>query len=99
MKNKIKEIIANFNEETRDRFIRMCWEDRTPFEIISLQFNLSPNEIPKVMQRLLPEARFKAWRERVHKQGQLKNLKIRPKEVNRFKCSRQRMDGTTKGYK
>lgn len=99
MKNKIKTTIAQFDEETRDRFIRMCWEDRTPFEMIAAQFGLSPNEIPKVMQRLLPVARFKAWRERVHKQGQLKNLKKRPKEVTRFKCSRQRLDGTTKGYK
>ncbi len=99
IKNQVEFLYKNFNQEDKERFIRMCWEDRTPFEMIGKQFDLSVNDVVKLMRKLLPTNRFKAWRERVFKQGKLKNLATRPKEVNRFKCSRQRLDGSTKGYK
>ena len=99
MKNKIEECFANFNIEESDRIIRMCWEDRTPFEAIKEQFGLTPNEAVKFMRKALSLKDFKRWRERANNLGHLKHLKTRPIEINRFKCSRQNLDGSTKGYK
>ncbi len=99
MKNKIELFIENAGPENIDRVIRMCWEDRTPFEAIKEQFNLTPNEVIKVMRKILPLRDFKRWRVRANNLGHLKHLKTRPPEINRFKCSRQNLDGSTKGYK
>lgn len=99
MKNKIEESFRQLSTEDIDRIIRMCWEDRTPFEAIREQFNLGPNEVVKFMRRALDLKDFKRWRERANNLGHLKHLKTRPAEINRFKCSRQNLDGSTKGYK
>jgi uncharacterized protein (TIGR03643 family) len=85
--------------EKKDRIIRMCWEDRTPFDVIEIQFGLTPNEVVKFMRRALLIKDFKRWRVRANNFGHLKHLKKRPQEINRFKCSRQNLDGSTKGYK
>jgi uncharacterized protein (TIGR03643 family) len=99
MNNKIEECFNSFSTEQIDRVIRMCWEDRTPFEAIKEQFNLTPNEAVKFMRKALSLKDFKRWRERANNLGHLKHLKTRPQEINRFKCSRQNLDGSTKGYK
>ncbi|NQZ19697.1 MAG: TIGR03643 family protein [Bdellovibrionales bacterium] len=77
----------------------MAWEDRTSFEMIKKQFDLSANEVVHFMRTQLSSVAYKRWRRRAQTQGQLKHLKTRPKEVDRFKCSRQRIDGSTKGWK
>lgn len=99
MKSKIEELFKAINDEDKERFIRMCWEDRTPFEAVKEQFGLTPNEAVKFMRKALPARDFKRWRERANNLGHLKHLKTRPKGIDRFKCSRQNLDGTTKGYK
>jgi len=99
MKNKIEAFIENSDAEIIDRVIRMCWEDRTPFEAIKEQFNLNPNEVVKFMRKVLTLHDFKRWRVRANNLGHLKHLKTRSPEINRFKCSRQNLDGSTKGYK
>jgi uncharacterized protein (TIGR03643 family) len=99
MRNKIEELFDLFTEAEKIRLIRMCWEDRTPFEAIFEQFNLGPNEVVKFMRKALSVKDFKRWRIRASTMGHLKHLKTRPKEVNRFKCSRQNLDGSTKGHK
>jgi uncharacterized protein (TIGR03643 family) len=99
MKNKIEAFIETASTEEVDRIIRMCWEDRTPFEAIKIQFNLTPNEVVKFMRKALSLKDFKRWRVRANNLGHLKHLKTRPPEVKRFKCSRQNLDGSTKGYK
>ena len=99
MKNKVEELFATLSLEDRDRIVRMCWEDRTPFEAIQEQFGLTPNEAVKFMRKSLPLKDYDRWRKRANNQGHLKHQKKRPKEINRFKCSRQNMDGSTKGYK
>jgi uncharacterized protein (TIGR03643 family) len=99
MKKKIDEYFERFSIEQIDRVIRMCWEDRTPFEAIKEQFNLNNNEVVKFMRKALSSKDFKRWRVRANNLGHLKHLKTRPLEVNRFKCTRQNLDGTTKGYK
>ena len=83
----------------QERITRMAWEDRSTFDDISKQFGLSPNEVEKFMRTQLSEKDYKRWRKRANTQGQLKHKKTRPEEVDRFKCSRQRMDGSTKGWK
>lgn len=76
-------------EERIDRIIEMAWEDRTPFDAIKFQFNLSEQEVIKLMRSKLKRNSFKNWRQRV--QGRkTKHLKLRTFEEGRFKCSRQR---------
>lgn len=72
-----------------DRVIQMAWEDRTPFEAIKFQFDLSEKEVIHLMKKEMSEKNWRKWRARV--QGRkTKHLKLREDGVNRFKCSRQR---------
>ena len=72
-----------------DRIIEMGWEDRTPFDAITMQFGLKEQEVITIMRSNLKPNSFKRWRKRV--QGRkTKHLKKRGKEFGRFKCSRQR---------
>ena len=72
-----------------DRVIEMAWEDRTPFEAIKYQFNLSEQEVIELMRTELKSNSFKLWRARV--QGRkTKHQKLRSFDDGRFKCSRQR---------
>jgi uncharacterized protein (TIGR03643 family) len=72
-----------------DRIIEMGWEDRTPYDAISMQFGLKEQEVITIMRNNMKPNSFKLWRKRV--QGRkTKHLKKRDDEVGRFKCSRQR---------
>jgi len=78
------------DERTLDRVIEMAWEDRTPFEAIKYQFNLSEAEVIKIMRKELKDSSFKLWRKRVHSGVSQKHAKKRSSSISRFKCSRQR---------
>ncbi len=78
------------NESDIDRVIEMAWEDRTPFEAIKFQFELSEHEVIILMRENLKRSSFKLWRKRVNSGVSQKHLKKRSQEVKRFKCSRQR---------
>ncbi len=78
------------SERDVDRIIEMAWEDRTPFEAIKLQFNMTEKQVIKLMRSNLRERSFKNWRQRVNSGVSQKHLKKRSKEIDRFKCSRQR---------
>lgn len=79
----------SFTDQEIDRIIEMAWEDRTPFEAIYFQFNLSEQEVIDLMRRELKEKSWKRWRKRV--QGRkTKHLKLRSDEVQRHKSSRQK---------
>jgi len=80
-----------FTEVELDRIIEMAWEDRTPFEAILFQFNLAEKDVIKVMRANLKESSFKRWRKRVNSGVSQKHLKKRNPEINRFKCSRQKV--------
>ncbi|HEK19839.1 TIGR03643 family protein [Mucilaginibacter sp. 44-25] len=68
-----------------DRIIEMAWEDRTPFDAITLQFGLSEQQVIGLMRREMKPSSFRMWRKRV--QGR----KTKHGMVSlRFKCSRQR---------
>lgn len=72
-----------------DRIIQMAWEDRTPFEAIKYQFNITEKEVIRLMKREMTEKNWKKWRSRV--QGRkTKHLHLREDGVKRFKSSRQR---------
>ncbi len=90
---------STLSDKDKDRIVRMAWEDRTSFESIESQFGLSPNDIERFMRTQLDEKTYKRWRKRANQRGHLKQGKLRPKEVDRFKCSRQSLDGVTKGWK
>ena len=88
-----------FSADEKDRIVRMAWEDRTAFESIEEQFGLTPNETIKFMRTQLDTKSYRRWRERAGNKGHLKNEALRPFVEGRFKCSRQRIDGSTKGWK
>ena len=72
-----------------DRIIEMAWEDRTPFDAITFQFELKEQEVITLMRRELKPLSLRLWRARV--QGRAtKHSKKRNFEEGRFKCSRQR---------
>ncbi|MGB0981512.1 MAG: TIGR03643 family protein [Winogradskyella sp.] len=72
-----------------DRIIEMAWEDRTPFDAITFQFNLKEQEVITLMRRELKPKSFRLWRARV--QGRAtKHSKKRTFNEGRFKCTRQR---------
>ena len=77
-------------EREVDRIIEMAWEDRTPFEAIKNQFDVSESEVIRLMRRELKNSSFKMWRKRVTSGVSQKHLKKRSEDITRFKCSRQR---------
>ena len=78
------------SERDIDRIIEMAWEDRTPFEAIEIQFNMTEKQVIKLMRSNLRERSFKNWRQRVNSGVSQKHLKKRSKEIDRFKCTGQR---------
>lgn len=73
-----------------DRIIEMAWEDRTPFEAITMQFSLSEAQVIALMRKELKRRSFDLWRQRVFSGASQKHAKKRNPEIDRFKCSRQR---------
>jgi uncharacterized protein (TIGR03643 family) len=77
------------NEVVIDRVIEMAWEDRTTFDAIKKQFELSESDVIKLMRTHLKPGSFRLWRSRV--QGRkTKHQKLRTFDKGRFKCSRQK---------
>ena len=54
-----------FSERELDRIIEMAWEDRTPFEAIKYQFNISEQQTIELMRKHMKPSSFKMWRKRV----------------------------------
>jgi uncharacterized protein (TIGR03643 family) len=72
-----------------DRIIEMAWEDRTPFDAIKVQFELSEAEVIALMRHEMKLSSWKNWRKRV--QGRAtKHRKLRSEDVDRFKCTLQK---------
>ena len=84
MKKKI-----DFTAPQIDRIIEMAWEDRTPFEAISIQFGLKEQEVITLMRREMKPSSFKMWRARVQGRG-TKHQKKRPDSTQTFLCTRQK---------
>ncbi|ELR97997.1 TIGR03643 family protein [Gloeocapsa sp. PCC 73106] len=73
---------------TIDRIIEMAWEDRTPFEAIELQYDLSEAQVIALMRREMQSSSFKMWRKRVSSRS-TKHLQKRDFSVGRFKSNNQ----------
>ncbi len=76
-------------EKEIDRVIEMAWEDRTPFEAILTQFNLTESDVISLMRKELKRSSFELWRKRV-KGRSTKHVSRRAEEITRFKCTLQR---------
>ena len=99
LSKSLKKKFEQLAEEDKDRLVRMGWEDRSTFEAIQTQFGLTPNEFVHFMRFALPKKSFDRWRRRTDDQGQLKHEKKSGIKSLRFKCTRQSVDGITKGWK
>ena len=94
-----RKLWKSFSTDDQDRIVRMAWEDRTSFDAIHLQFGMTANEVVKFMRTQLDEKSYKRWRKRATQRGRIKqDVNVEKNEI-RFKCSRQRLDGSTKGWK
>jgi len=79
----------DLSERDVDRVIQMAWEDRTPFEAIEFQFDLTEKEVIELMRQEMHPRNWRKWRARVQGRS-TKHAKLRKKKVKRFKSSRQR---------
>jgi len=78
-----------FTDQQLDRIIEMAWEDRTPFDAITFQFNISEQQTINIMRSQMKLSSFKMWRKRV--QGRAtKHAKLRLNGIDRFKCKLQK---------
>jgi len=68
-----------------DRTIEMAWEDRTPFDIIKIQFGIVEQQVIELMCNEIKPSSFKMWRKRM--QGR---KTIHGSLSCRVKCDRQR---------
>lgn len=82
--------MKSLDKENIDRIVQMAWEDRTPFEAIEFQFGLPEKDVIKLMRNNLKRSSFNLWRKRVNSGVSQKHAQKRDREINRFKCSRQR---------
>jgi len=65
LSHKKKKRDLRFEEFDEHRLVEMAWQDRTPFEIIYLQYGLSENQVKNKMRSLLSKKAYKRWRKRV----------------------------------
>ncbi len=86
-----KNIIEKYNLSLADidRIIQMAWEDRTPFEAIAFQFQLSEAEVIMLMKSEMHLRNWQKWRARVQGRS-TKHRALRSDDVDRFRCTRQR---------
>jgi uncharacterized protein (TIGR03643 family) len=81
--------MSTLNKMDIDRIIEMAWEDRTPFEAIAIQFDISEQEVIKLMRQYMKPSSFRMWRKRV--QGRSTKHSIKHAAVgSRFKCTLQK---------
>ncbi len=77
-----------FSPADLSRIIEMAWEDRTPFEAIRLQYQLTPAALVQLLRRELSRSSFQLWRTRVSGRT-TKHLKLRDPAVSRGYCPTQ----------
>lgn len=80
--------LPTLTEEDISRIIEMAWEDRTPFEAIELNYDVTEPMVITLMRRHLKQKSFKNWRARVSGR-KTKHLHLRDKSVSRSHCPTQ----------
>ena len=53
------------NQDSLNRIIEMAWEDRTPFDVIYKEFDITQRDLERLMRNNLKPSSFKLWRKRV----------------------------------
>ena len=76
------------DQDSLNRIIEMAWEDRTPFDVIYKEFDITQNELERLMRNNLKPSSFKLWRKRVSGR-KTKHTAKRSNQINRHKCDRQ----------
>ena len=75
-------------QDSLNRIIEMAWEDRTPFDVIYKEFDITQNELERLMRNNLKPSSFKLWRKRVSGR-KTKHIAKRNNQIDRHKCDRQ----------
>ena len=76
-----------------DKIIQLAWHDKTSFDEIKRKFNISEDQVIKIMRLSLKPGSFKLWRKRVsgrrskHQKksnilSKFENYKIQPHEIS-----------------
>tara|TARA_X000001036_G_scaffold142816_2_gene135692 strand:- start:26279 stop:26548 length:270 start_codon:yes stop_codon:yes gene_type:complete len=81
--------MTRLSSRSLDRIIQMCWEDRTPFDMIKTQFSLSEKEIISIMRNNLRKESFIRWRKRIDGR-KTKHSALMEDKKHRFKSKSQR---------
>ena len=76
------------DHDSLNRIIEMAWEDRTPFDVIYKEFDITQNELERLMRNNLKPSSFKLWRKRVSGR-KTKHIAKRNNQIDRHKCDRQ----------
>ena len=76
------------DQDSLNRIIEMAWEDRTPFDVIYEEFDITQNELERLMRNNLKPSSFKLWRKRVSGR-KTKHIAKRNNQIDRHKCDRQ----------
>tara|TARA_B100000989_G_scaffold221126_1_gene168884 strand:+ start:3713 stop:3970 length:258 start_codon:yes stop_codon:yes gene_type:complete len=76
------------DQDSLNRIIEMAWEDRTPFDVIYKEFDITQNELERLMRNNLKPSSFKLWRKRVSGR-KTKHVAKRSNQIDRHKCERQ----------
>ena len=88
--------MKEFSEVDRDRIIEMAWEDRTPFDAIKIQFDITEEEVKVLMKTKLKFKSYILWRERVES-CKTKHTSKRNPDIDRFKSSAQKQITNKRG--
>lgn len=76
------------DQDSLNRIIEMAWEDRTPFDVIYKEFDITQNDLERLMRNNLKPSSFKLWRRRVSGR-KTKHVAKRSNQIDRHKCDRQ----------
>ena len=60
-----KKKISEFDNETLDRVVAMAQEEKKPFEVLKVQFDVSENEVIELMRMRLSKDNFELWKKKV----------------------------------
>lgn len=82
-------VVAALTEAELDRIVEMAWEDRTPFDAIQAQFNLSEQDVIDVMRQQMKPSSWRMWRARVQGRAS-KHAALSAVDDARFKSNQQR---------
>ena len=60
-----KKKISELDNETLDRVVVMAQEEKKPFEVLKVEFDVSENEVIELMRMRLSKDNFELWKKKV----------------------------------